>query len=159
MIKIINKILIFFGILTIFFISYISLIGLETKRFNNQIKTNLKKIDSNIDIDLKQVKIILNPIEFNIKIKTLGSTIIYKKEKINLESIATSISVFDLLKNNFTSSNFKVSTKPIYIKDLVSLLIKIATKWALCLLNLGSNGLMSMSFRWRERMLLMAKWL
>ena len=122
MIKIINKILIFFGILTIFFISYISLIGLETKRFNNQIKTNLKKIDSNIDIDLKQVKIILNPIEFDIKIKTLGSTIIYKKEKINLESIATSISVFDLLKNNFTSSNFRVSTKPIYIKDLVSLL-------------------------------------
>ena len=98
------------------------MIGLETKRFNNQIKTNLKKIDSNIDIDLKKVKIILNPIEFDIKIKTLGSTIIYKKEKINLESIATSISVFDLLKNNFTSSNFKVSTKPIYIKDLVSLL-------------------------------------
>ena len=122
MIKIINKILIFFGILTIFFIGYISLIGLETKRFNNQIKTNLKKIDSNIDIDLKKVKIILNPIEFDIKIKTLGSSIIYKKEKINLESIATSISVFDLLKNNFTSSNFKVSTKPIYIKDLVSLL-------------------------------------
>ena len=122
MIKIINKILIFFGILIIFFISYMSLIGLETKRFNNQIKTNLKKIDSNIDIDLKQVKIILNPIEFNIKIKTLGSTIIYKKEKINIESIATSISVFDLLKNNFTSSNFKVSTKPINIKDLVSLM-------------------------------------
>ena len=43
MIKIINKILIFFGILIIFFISYMSLIGLETKRFNNQIKTNLKK--------------------------------------------------------------------------------------------------------------------
>ena len=125
MIKIINKILIFFGILTIFFISYISLIGIETKSFNNQIKTNLKKIDSNIDIDLKKVKIILNPIEFNIKVKTLGSTIIYKKEKINLESIATSISVFDLLKNNFTSSNFKISTKPIYIKDLVSLLREI----------------------------------
>ena len=122
MIKIINKILIFFGILTIFFISYISLIGIETERFNNQIKTNLKKIDSNIDIDLKQVKIILNTIEFNIKIKTLGYTLIYKKEKINLESIATSISVFDLLKNNFTSSNFKVSTKPINIKDLVSLM-------------------------------------
>ena len=122
MIKIINKILILFGIFIIFIISYMSLIGLETKRFNNQIKTNLKKIDSNIDIDLKQVKIILNPIEFNIKIKTLGSTIIYKKEKINIESIATSISVFDLLKNNFTSSNFKVSTKPINIKDLVSLM-------------------------------------
>ena len=118
MIKIINKILIFFGILIIFFISYMSLICIETKKFNNQIKNNLKKIDSNIDIDLKQVKIILNPIEFNIKIKTLGSTIIYKKEKINIESIATSISVFDLLKNNFTSSNFKVSTKPINIKDL-----------------------------------------
>ena len=122
MIKIINKILIFFGILIIFFISYISLIGIETERFNNQIRTDLKKIDSKIDIDLKQIKIILNPIEFNIKIKTLGSTIIYKKEKINLESIATSISIFDLLKNNFTSSNFKVSTKPIYIKDFVSLL-------------------------------------
>ena len=100
MIKIINKILIFFVILMILFISYISLIGLETKRFNDQIKTNLKKIDTNIDINLKQVKIILNPIEFNFKIKTLGSTIRYKKEKIELESIATSISVFDLLKNN-----------------------------------------------------------
>ena len=80
MIKIINKILIFFGILIIFFISYISLIGLETKRFNNQIKTNLKKIDSNIDIDLKKVKIVLDPIEFDIKIKTLGSSIIYKRK-------------------------------------------------------------------------------
>ncbi len=127
MFKIFNRLVIIVSVILLVFIAYFSLIGFETKKFNEEIKSNLKKIDPNIGIELKDVKIILNIPNFEVKIKTLGSVIDYKKKKINLESITTSISVIDLLKKDYTSSSFNISTKPIKLKESISLL-KTITK-------------------------------
>ncbi len=127
MFKIFSRLVIIFTVIFLSFIAYFSLIGFETKKFNEEIKSNLKKIDSNIGIELKDVKIILNIPNFEVKVKTLGSVIDYKKKKINLESITTSISVIDLLKKDYISSSFNVSTKPIKLKESISIL-KTITK-------------------------------
>ena len=61
-----NNILKYFSILLsilIIFIVYLSTIGIETDKFNDQIENRISQINKNIDIDLKKIRII--------KIKTL----------------------------------------------------------------------------------------
>ena len=148
MFKIFNRLVIIVSVILLVFIAYFSLIGFETKKFNEEIKSNLKKIDPNIGIELKDVKIILNIPNFEVKVKTLGSVIDYKKKKINLESITTSISVIDLLKKNYTSSFFNVSTKPIKLKESISLLRTITKDPKFLILeNMIDGGVLIVDFK------------
>ena len=60
--KIISKILIVFLLSIIFLIGYGTFIGFETKRFNDQIIKKVKNINPNFNLELKEIKIILNPL-------------------------------------------------------------------------------------------------
>ena len=68
-------------------IIYFSLIGIETDRFNNQIKDRLSKNNSNLDVNLKKIKLTLDPLNLKLNVKTIGAKIIYKKKNIELEFI------------------------------------------------------------------------
>ena len=70
-----------------FIIIYFSLIGIETDRFNNQIKDRLSKNNSNLDVNLKKIKLTLDPLNFKLNAKTIGTKIIYKKKNIKLDFI------------------------------------------------------------------------
>ena len=100
-------------------IIFLSTVGIETDRFNNQIKNKIKQSDKNVDIDLRKIKLILNPANFNIYAKTVGATIFYSKKPLALEYIKTQISISSLIKNKITSSNIQVLTRSIAIKDLI----------------------------------------
>ena len=63
-------------------IIYLSLIGIETDRFNNQIKDKLSKNNNNLDINLKKIQLTLDPLNFKFNVKTVGAKLIYKKKKI-----------------------------------------------------------------------------
>ena len=41
---------------------YLSTIGIETDKFNDQIKKRISLINKKIDVDLKKIKIILDPL-------------------------------------------------------------------------------------------------
>ena len=99
-------------------IGYFSLIGFETNLFNNQIKENINKIDKNLDLELKKVKIIFDPIKFKINAKSLGPKIKYKNNTIELEKINTQISLVSLIKKNLASTSLQISTKSINLIDL-----------------------------------------
>ena len=79
MIKVFTKIFLVIFFLLISFIGYLSLVGLETKRFNNQIKQSLKKIDSKIDIDAGSLYDgrINNPLFFKKLFIFLGGTLTF----------------------------------------------------------------------------------
>ncbi len=117
--KIIYKSLLTFFILSFFSIIYLSLFGLETDRFNKQISNKLKNINKNLDIDLKKIKLILDPFNFKIKAKTLGSKIALKDASIQLESIESQISLRSILNKEFSLSNLEISTKSLEIKKLI----------------------------------------
>ncbi len=99
-------------------IGYFSLIGFETNLFNNQIKENIHKIDKNLDLELKKVKIIFDPLKFKINAKSLGPKIKYKNNIIELEKINTQISLVSLIKKNLASTSLQISTKSINLIDL-----------------------------------------
>ena len=116
-------------------IIYFSLIGIETDRFNNQIKDRLSKINSNLDINLKKIKLTLDPLNFKFNAKTIGAKIIYKKRNIELESIKTQISINSFIKNKIVSSNLIISTKSVLLKDLVGFLRTVTNKTELFILE------------------------
>ena len=61
--------------------SYLSIIGVETKTFNSQIKKNLKNINQDLDTELNDVKILIDPFKFQLNIKTLGPKYYLKIKK------------------------------------------------------------------------------
>ena len=98
---------------------YLSTVGIETDKFNDQIKKRISQINKNIDIDLKKIKLILDPFELKIYAKTVGTTVYFAKRPLALESIKTQVALSSLIKNKFSSSNIEVKTKSILLNDLI----------------------------------------
>ncbi len=118
--KLIFRSLIFIIFIIVGIITYLSLIGIETKRFNKQIEKNIKVIDSDLEIDLKKIKIFLNPVQFKIKAKTIGTNLKIREKVIEIESINSEISINSLFNKEFSITNLEISTKAVEIKKLIS---------------------------------------
>ena len=119
----------------ILIVVYLSIIGLNTKKFNNQIKDKVNNINKKIDVELKEVKFLLNPFDFSVKIKTLETKIIIDKNQLELESLKSNISLKSLIKKEFLLSNLSVSTKEIKINDIILLARSFKNSPQLFLLN------------------------
>jgi hypothetical protein len=122
----------FFLSLVIF---YLSIIGLETEKFNDQIKGKITEVNKNIEIELKKTKLVLDPFNFKIEAKTIGTEIKYKGKKLDLEYIKTKISIISLIKNKIVSSNLEVSTRSILFSDFVTFVRAINNKPELFILE------------------------
>ncbi len=117
-----NNILKYFTILLsllIIFIIYLSTVGIETDKFNEQIKNRILQINKNIDIDLKKIKLTLDPLKLKIYAKTVGTTVYFFERSLALESIKTQVSLSSLVKNKISSSNIEVTTRSILLNDLI----------------------------------------
>ena len=101
-------------------IAYLSLIGIETKRLNDQIVKKIKLIDENLNIELNEIKIILNPINFDFSLKTVGPKLTKNKIAIEIESIKSKVLLKSLINNKFAIQNLEISTKSVEINDLIS---------------------------------------
>ena len=73
--KIILRLLLLTIISLSILVAYLSLVGVETKRFNSQISNNIKNINKNLEIELKEIKLILDPFKLSLNAKTLGPKI------------------------------------------------------------------------------------
>ena len=109
-------------LLTLFLILifYSSLIGFETKRFNNQILKNINKINKDLIIELQKIKIVLDPLNFKLNIRTLAPKLKNKDGIIELEYIKTQIPLRLLFSKNFLIKNLEISTKALEIQELLS---------------------------------------
>ena len=118
-----KTILKFFFILISFIIIlivYLSTIGIKTEKLNSQISDRVKKFDKNLDIKLKDVSIILEPIKLRFNLKTIGTRLIHKDKVVEFESIKSKISIESLIKNRFSLEEVETSTKSLEIKNLIS---------------------------------------
>ena len=122
MTKIIYRLIITISVILIIGISYLSFIGISTNVFNSNIIKQIKKIDENLIVDLKEVFIILDPLNLKLKLKTIGANIIYNEEKIEFENIKSDVSLKAIASKEFSLKKINISTKPIEIKNLIKLL-------------------------------------
>jgi len=118
--KITSKLLLTLLFIVLMIIAYLSIFGVETERLNNQIINKLKSFEKNLDVELKTIKIVLDPLSFKINAKTIGLRLINKNKSIEIESLKTKISLKALIDNQFSIENIEVSTKSIDLNDFVS---------------------------------------
>jgi hypothetical protein len=118
--KLIFRTLILLFLSVVFFIVYLSYIGIETKKFNNEIVKKIKKIDNNFELELKEIKILLDPFKFRLHAKTLGTKLKNRDKIIEIENIKTQIPLRSLFKEKFLIENLEISSKLLEVKDLIS---------------------------------------
>ena len=106
-------------------ITYLSTVGIETEKFNNQIQNLVKQKNDKFDISLKKIKLILDPLNFKVNAKTIDAKITFNNKPIELEYIQTQISLNSLIKNQLVASQIEISTKPILLKNFVSFIRSI----------------------------------
>ncbi|MEK9674217.1 MAG: AsmA-like C-terminal region-containing protein [Candidatus Pelagibacter ubique] len=116
-------------------IFYLSIVGIETDKFNQQIKDTVVQSNKNLDVSLKKVKLILDPLKLKINAKTIGANIYYANRPLELEYIKTQVSLDSILKNKLVSSNFEVATKSILLKDFVKFIRATSNKPELLILE------------------------
>jgi hypothetical protein len=119
--KIIQKFFSVLLILIILMIVYLSTIGIETEKLNNNIKTKINEVNKELDIELNTVKLILNPFNLKLNIKTIGPKLINNGKKIELENIKSEISIKSLFINKFSIEKLEISSKTLEIRNLLFL--------------------------------------
>jgi len=121
MIKKFFKYILYFLILIIIGIIYLSYFGIETKRFNQLIQNEISKNIKKIDIALKDVKIVLNLTNFSVGLKAYDPDIIFKNQTINLKKIEIRFSIESFLKKEFAIKNLSILTKENNLKNIINL--------------------------------------
>jgi hypothetical protein len=135
MIKIVYRLFISLTLIIALIVIYLSTIGIKTDKFNNQITSKVREINSNLDLKLNQVNINLNPLSFTVDLKTLGTDLSYQDKIIQLENLKSQISLKSIFKNEFAISELVISTKSISFKDLIILVKKVKNYQQLYIAN------------------------
>ena len=121
MMKRIIKILIILIITLAAIVTYLSIYGIKTEKFNNEIINKFSKINKKINLSLNEVNYLLNPKNFSINISSKNPKILLEDKSLDLNDITTNISLKSFINNQFSIDDLKISTKEIQIKDLISL--------------------------------------
>ena len=135
MIKIVYRLFISLTLIIALIVIYLSIIGIKTDKFNNQITLKVREINSNLDLKLNQVNIKLNPLSFTVDLKTLGTDLSYQDNIIQLENLKSQISLKSIFKNEFAISELAISTKSIALKDLIILVKEVKNYQQLFIAN------------------------
>ena len=121
MIKKITKTLLILFLILVLAILYLSIFGIKTDKFNNQITRNVLKINKKINLSLNDVKYLLNPFNFTIDIKTKNPQISLAGSSLGIKNIQTNIALKPLISNQFSISYLQFNTKEIKLNDLIAL--------------------------------------
>lgn len=95
----------------VFLISYLSFYGYETDRFNNIIKSEIKKNEKNIDLDFKKISILLDIKKLTLFIKFIDPEVEYQSAKIPLDTLRVNIDLVSTLKKEVGIKKIIVETK------------------------------------------------
>ena len=135
MIKKLIKIISLLSILIIIFTAYVSYFGINTKKFNNKIKSEVLKINKEVNLELKSVKILLNLANLSLSVKTLEPKISFRNSRLKLEEIKTNISLKSFINKDFSIDDLQISTKEVKLDDLILLTRSFKNSVELFILN------------------------
>jgi len=107
------------------FVLYLSTIGIKTDRFNNQISAGVKKINSQLELELNEVGIFLDLFKLQLSLKTLGANLKNKDKSIKFESINSNIDIKKIISGQFSPTELDISTRSLEIKKLISFIRSI----------------------------------
>ena len=119
---------------------YLSLVGILTEKFNERITNKILKINKKINLDLKKVKFLLDPLNFTVNVVTQEPIILLEGKKLEIKEIKTNISLKSLISNEFSVDDLELSTKLIKLNDLILLAKSFKNSTELFLLDRVIKG-------------------
>ena len=135
MVKKLSQLVLLLILILISFLFYLSVFGLETKRFNDDIKSTISSKYKNIEIELKSVKIFFNFKGLNFFINSENPSIVLNDTKLSFKDVSTHISAKSIINQEFNLNDIKIVTKKNNIKDLIELLKNFKNTKEIFLLN------------------------
>ena len=66
-------------------ITYLSYFGVNTSKLNNKIESEVLKFNTNANLELKSVKLLLNLTNLSLNIQTLEPEILFKNSRLKLK--------------------------------------------------------------------------
>ena len=121
MIKRIIKTLSIIFVILVLSIIYLSIFGIKTDKFNNQITNNILRINSKINLSLKDVNYLLNPYNFTINIKTTNPKILLEGRSLGIKEIQSNVALKSLINDQFSIDDLQITTKEIKLNDIIAL--------------------------------------
>ena len=121
MIKNIIKVLLITFLTLLIVIFYLSTFGIKTDKFNNQITSNILKINKKVNLSLSDVNYLLNPYNFTINIRTKNPQILLEDRSLDIKNIQTNVALKALINNQFSIDDLQITTKKIKLNDIISL--------------------------------------
>ena len=129
------KFLLFILAVLILVIFYLSIFGFSTERLNNKIKTEILNINNEVNLELKNVKFLLNLSNLSLNVKTFRPEVFFNNHQLKLEYIKTNISLKSFINDEFSIENLQISTKAIKLNDIVQLARSFENSAELFILN------------------------
>jgi len=121
MIKKIIKILLIVFLIIIVVIFYLSIFGIKTDKFNNQISNSILKINERIDLNLIDVNYLLNPYNFTINIKTTNPRILLDGKSLDIKNIQTNVALKSLINDQFLIDDLQIKTRETKLNNIIAL--------------------------------------
>jgi|TARA_B110000027_G_scaffold106473_1_gene113113 hypothetical protein len=121
MIKKIIKIILITFLTLIVTIIYLSIFGIKTNKFNNQISSNISKIDKRINLNISEVNYLLNPYDFTINVKTKNPQILLEGRSLKITDIQTNVSLNALINDEFLIDDLKITSKENKLNEIIAL--------------------------------------
>ena len=134
----------FFLLLTaviVFFTIYLSIIGLETSKFNKIIINEIKKKDPSIKLSLNKIKLKFDVKKIQIYLSTIEPQIIYQDIQVPIKEINLYTKLISILKSKNEINQAIISFENFAIKDIQQLAARIKpSNFKTYLLNNVNSG-------------------
>ena len=122
MVKRIIQIIFSLLLLFIIFLTYLSIYGISTDKFNNIVSEKISERDKNLKINLKEIKIFLNTSTFNLELKTINPKVFFKNKEIKIKSISTGLPLGNILSKKINLEEIKILTHKNKIRNLIKII-------------------------------------
>jgi len=103
----------------ILFLSYLSIYGISTDKFNNLIAQKINERNKNLDIRINKIKIFLNINNLNFELKTKNPKLFFKNKEIKIKSISTDFKLKSFFSKKINLEEIKISTDKNKIQNII----------------------------------------
>ena len=122
MFKYLAKIILIFFILIVTLVTYLSIFGIKTDKFNSLIDKSLVQKLNSLKIDLDEIYIKILPIDLMFEISTDNAVVKVGRNSLNLKKISSNIKFKDFLKNSKKITNLHIDTNKNDIDSLIKII-------------------------------------
>ena len=122
MVKRIIQIILFLILLSIIFLTYLSIYGFSTNKFNKLVSDKISERDKYLKINLDEIKIFLNINNFNFELKTNNPKVFFKNKEIKIKSISTDLPLKNLLSQKMNLNEVKILTHKNKVQNLIEII-------------------------------------